>query len=313
MKSLPSAQILQSVLLAEPFIYSMGLLIGEGTKNVSVYSNLFASNYDRNPAVQENTNVELINNVVYNWGIHPFSLYGGRVNAINNIFKNTAGSSDWVALSGIHCEGQIEKIYESGNTGPGGNDWDTTVCTGNLESTVKSTSPVFTGSVLNIVPTDQTSDFVLANSGAIRDEVDLRIVDYVKKGLKPGTGWRINSQNEVGGWPTYPLGVYPVDNDNDSIPDSWEQQHGGNLQPLGVSPAGYTWIEEYVNSIFSQPSNVYNDADLEPDGDVDYVDFNILFSNFNSRGLTGWIRSDIIKDGVINIFDFNKLITSYGL
>jgi len=53
-------------------------------------------------------------------------------------------------------------------------------------------------------------------------------------------------------------------------------------------------------------------ADLEPDGDVDLSDFLIIVSNFSQRGAIGWIRSDIIKNGVVDVFDFNKLITEFG-
>lgn len=57
---------------------------------------------------------------------------------------------------------------------------------------------------------------------------------------------------------------------------------------------------------------VYNEADMEPDGDVDGSDYNTLVSNFNLTGILGWIRSDIIKNGIVDIFDFNRLITNFG-
>lgn len=60
-------------------------------------------------------------------------------------------------------------------------------------------------------------------------------------------------------------------------------------------------------------NQVFNNADQEPDGDVDYIDFNSFVSNFGLSGIVGWIRSDIIKDGTVNIFDFNKLISNFGL
>ncbi len=58
---------------------------------------------------------------------------------------------------------------------------------------------------------------------------------------------------------------------------------------------------------------VPNIADQEPDGDVDGDDFNTLVSNFGLSGIIGWIRSDILKNGIVDIFDFNKLISNFGL
>jgi hypothetical protein len=57
----------------------------------------------------------------------------------------------------------------------------------------------------------------------------------------------------------------------------------------------------------------YNIADLEPDGDVDGNDYLTLVSKFGLTGILGWIRSDILKNGVVDIFDFNRLISNFGI
>ena len=86
----------------------------------------------------------------------------------------------------------------------------------------------------------------------VRDEVDQRIVDEVRN----GNGEIIDSQDQVGGWSTYRGGVYPEDNDNDGIPNEWEIAHGINPDFAGdassnnfLAPSGYTWVEEYINSM----------------------------------------------------------------
>ena len=48
--------------------HSMGVLIGDGVKRVSLHGNLLANNYDRNPRLKPGAQVEFINNVVYGWG-----------------------------------------------------------------------------------------------------------------------------------------------------------------------------------------------------------------------------------------------------
>jgi pectate lyase len=63
----------------------------------------------------------------------------------------------------------------------------------------------------------------------------------------------INSQTEVGGWPELKSAEAPSDSDDDGIADSFETEHG--LDPHNESDAtkaaasGYSWIEEYINSL----------------------------------------------------------------
>jgi len=90
----------------------------------------------------------------------------------------------------------------------------------------------------------------------VRDMVDQRILDDIKN----GTGHMIDSQNQVGAWPAYRNGAYPQDTDNDGIPDEWELAHGLNPDFAGdansnthLAPSGYSWIEEYINSLIPLP------------------------------------------------------------
>ena len=49
-----------------------------------------------------------------------------------------------------------------------------------------------------------------------------------------------------------------------------------------------------------------------PDGHVDSYDVNALVSNFGKTGSTGFILSDINRDGKVNIFDYSIVVGSYG-
>jgi hypothetical protein len=79
--------------------------------------------------------------------------------------------------------------------------------------------------------------------------VDTRLVNDVRT----RTGSLINSQTQVGGWPELKSAISPEDTDQDGIPDSFEIAHG--LKPkdpkdaANRAPSGYTWIEEYINSL----------------------------------------------------------------
>jgi len=298
------------------------MLIESPQGKISVHHNLFASNYDRNPSVQSG-NVEISNNIVYDWGIHPTNISGGKANVMGNKYLKSSASSVWVgpSVTGIHCEGTPQNIYVSGNVGPGGNDLDTVACTGSLKSQVFSTSQLsFAGSGLVSSSPDEAYTDVLAEAGSNkRDSVDERALSHVA-GSSSNSSWIIDSQSEVGGWPNYNYGTSLLDSDNDGVPDGWELSHGLNpdnsTDAGSTSQSGYTWIEEYINSYFGEtvvvPTPNYNIADINQDGAVDISDFNEVVSNFNLNGLFGWIRSDIIKNGLIDIFDFNRVLSNYG-
>lgn len=108
-------------------------------------------------------------------------------------------------------------------------------------------------------------DSVLANAGCsfpVRDSADLRVINEVKTGDAPfgatyagGNKGIIDSQNDVGGWPTLVSLPAPLDTDHDGMPDSWETSHGLNPSDSSdarqVGPDGYTMIEEYINGLIS--------------------------------------------------------------
>ena len=113
-------------------------------------------------------------------------------------------------------------------------------------------APVFTQSDVTVTSAQEAYDQVTARAGAItpvRDSVDARVIGHIQS----RTGSIIDSQNDVGGWPSYRDGAAPPDTDHDGIPDGWENAHG--LDPTnkddgnGMSGSGYTWVEEYVNSL----------------------------------------------------------------
>ena len=93
----------------------------------------------------------------------------------------------------------------------------------------------------------------MANAGAtlpLRDAVDRKVVSDVKE----KKGRIINSKDKLYEWPRYKAGIPFRDDDNDGMPDHWEDQFGldkndGNDYLLDNDGDGYTTIEEYINSI----------------------------------------------------------------
>ena len=99
---------------------------------------------------------------------------------------------------------------------------------------------------------EEAYETVLAKAGCSlhRDAVDTRVINDVKN----GTGSLINTQTQVGGWPTLNAETAPADTDYDGIPDAWETEFG--LNPNDALDArkitlvsGYTNLEVYMRHL----------------------------------------------------------------
>ncbi len=98
----------------------------------------------------------------------------------------------------------------------------------------------------------QLRSHIFSNAGArwpSRDNTDERIINDVKNEVAR----YIDSQDEVGGYDSYPKGQAPLDSDGDGMPDSFEKSHGMNPNSNDASDDhngnGYTNIEEYINAL----------------------------------------------------------------
>jgi hypothetical protein len=227
--------------------------------------------------------------VIYNWGFN--SIYGGEeghYNIVNNYFKpgpatqkskrnrildltqefynkninpDTLGAG-WFYISGNVMEGN-ESVTQ--------NNWKYGVEGSNVDEASKSKSmlpePV---QYMPVATTDAVTAFrqVVRYAGASlsRDAVDLRIVDETLIGqeqfgqsYEEGGNGIIDSQNDVGGWPSLKTKKPLPDSDNDGMPDKWEKDK--NLDPFDPSDnrkytldENYTNIEVYIHSLIEQKS-----------------------------------------------------------
>lgn len=262
-----------------------------GGTNASYHHNLIAHHDSRNPRIAEGSVkgkeydmtkqtelTDLRNNVIYNWGGN--SAYGGQAGAPANIINcyYKYGPS-----TGSH-KSRIFEISSSGNNVT--YDWSTdlyvdgnyvhgssAVTADNSKGVDKDSAAknyyVWTKNSIesnadakavhfryqNDFPVttetaEQAYESVLNKAGAniVRDSVDTRVIDNVRN----NTGKLINSQDDVGGYPTL-NGTKSKDTDNDGIPNEWEDKNGldktDNSDALNISSNGYLNIENYANAL----------------------------------------------------------------
>jgi pectate lyase len=243
--------------------HSAGLLIGDSSYHVSIHHNLFAHNDFRNPLISQGGTHDIVNNIIYNWGVLPAEICDYDSNTFLNFIGNyfIAGSSTNSGPFEILFPEGNPRIYVEGNLGPHRPDpnmdewaivgfrWgEEGVAPEKYRSHTKFETPPIT-----VSSAAEARDIVLAEAGATspqRDAVDKRVVNDVKN----GTGSIIDSPDDVGGYPELTSGTLPVDTDHDGMPDDWELNSG--LDPKDASDGnsdldrdGYTNIEEYLHSL----------------------------------------------------------------
>ncbi len=266
-----------------------------GGKNASFHHNLLAYHNSRNPRFNgykrsglDYTNplsdeiLDFRNNVIYGWGDN--SSYGGesgKYNIVNNYFKYGPGTSSGVRykITQIDIDADPTKAppgygtyfingnYVWGSAANTANNWTTSAVTYGSSAinrtTCKATVP-FAFAPVGTHTSEMAFEKVLAYAGcsAKRDTIDRRIANDARTGTSLYKGsitnryGIIDTQNDVGGWPTltFDPATVPTDTDGDGMPDSWENAHG--LNPSSATDAitktidgSYTNIEVYINEL----------------------------------------------------------------
>lgn len=265
-----------------------------GGTNATFHHNLLAHHDSRNPRFcgarynnsPENEKVDMINNVIYNWGSNSgYAGEGGYYNIIGNYYKPgpatlaKKGQSEYRIFSpnsdegaNAQAKGVWGKFFVSGNIMSGNEEVTGNNRIGfhvnNREGESMTADSLLSEHVFPFITMEPQAAAeayreVLLKSGAsmARDSIDMRIVGEVERGSFTYTGSRgsrnglIDSQQDVGGWPLYKTDVseIPVDSDHDGIPDHWEDAHGLNSKDasdaLQIKSCGVTNLEVYLYSL----------------------------------------------------------------
>jgi hypothetical protein len=245
--------------------HSAGLLIGDSSYNVSVHHCLLAHNDFRNPLIIKGGTHDIVNNVVYNWGVLSAEVVdydsNSFLNFVGNFFEPGPSTKTGPYEILIGTERGTPKIYVKDNIGPhrtdpSVEDWNVVKYGWDSEQVTPETyqsSDRFTVPPVTTFEANEVFEKILASAGAIlpvRDSVDQRIITDVKN----KTGRIIDSPADMGGYPHLACGTPPMDSDHDGMSDDWERDKElDSNDPSDASEDrdgdGYTNIEEYLHSL----------------------------------------------------------------
>ena len=259
--------------------------ISDEPTDVTLHHNYIAHFRDRLPYVVYSGQVNMVNNVVYNWNgrlamqiqdVNGYTTPKG--NFIGNYTKPgplTTGMTCGVNIAGTYygqeniygypgAEDARNQFYTSGNTGCAGDKvyfgWSG-IYVGFLDEynndyisdIPHSIGPTVIANTMDL----SYATTVLANAGAtnpVRDSVDTGFVaDFTEV-----DGSTLADNHYPSNYPTFSTPDPPTDSDGDGMADSWETSEFGGTTQLAngdYDSDGYTNIEEYVFGLYldSQP------------------------------------------------------------
>jgi autotransporter-associated beta strand protein len=266
--------------------HGYGSLLRYGAGGVTYHHNLYAHNKSRNPRLGDSIHLDFVNNVIYNWGDtcgyngndagdnpNGFTNYLNYVNNYLIVGTNTTQNPPQAFKSDSTINPASAQIYQSGNlidTNKNGvldgfdKGWSS--FTGNF--TTNATRFAFPQVSTDSATTAYARVLSAVGASVARDAVDARIVSNVIQ----NTGGIINSQNEVGGWPTVNSLPAPTDTDQDGMPDFWEVALGLSTNNAAdrnnLTSDGYTRLEQYLNWLAGPHARVQTNSivyvDLRP-------------------------------------------------
>lgn len=227
--------------------HSMGVLIGDGVKRISLHGNLIANNQDRNPRLKPGAHLEFINNVVYGWGgssswnqanlsdvektkVPSFLAFMG------NLYRPGGWSPKGKTIYATPAASR-SRVYALANYGPSrtkptDSEWK---IAGLSQSPYRSLTPPFVLSGILPMSPEETFESVLTRAGsrpAEANSVDLRIISEVtlkQGGLKDCVS---GCSRSAGGYPAMDSTRRPL-----SPPANPNGDSNGN---------GYTNLEDWL-------------------------------------------------------------------
>ena len=165
--------------------HKYGLFIGDGTEGLTVVGNVFANLQARAPFVREHTKrVEFLNNVIYNGRENQSSSMSSSIHFVGNVYRK-GPISKTSSIRPIHLSDRRFRAYLDDNT-TSNDPASARLFHGSGQAL---TSPIFQSSGVDVLPSAQVLDHVLATSGPRRRGVapSARFVARILKDVQTAT------------------------------------------------------------------------------------------------------------------------------
>jgi autotransporter-associated beta strand protein len=252
---------------------------GQSDTGMTYAYNVFANDHNRNPDVENVGSAQFINNIDYNVqaGYTSGNTGGTREEDVVNNYFITGPSTTSNSDAAFYQVDSSDEMYASGNmedsnkngvldgsaVSPSG---DTPESSAWFAST--GTMPTFSAAGAF------TYDTSFAGDSLSRDSLDSLDISQVNSlgtvgGTTANSDFLYTSPNQSGlansGYGTITGGTAPTSSANDGIPDTWATTHGVAAWAAAhsttttnaafadvVDPIGYTYIEDYANSLANQ-------------------------------------------------------------
>jgi pectate lyase len=219
-------------------------------RRITLHHNLLTTADHRMPQVMGGEAIDIVNNVIYNWGTSAAHGNPRSLNLINNMFIKGPMTKSLLAWeTRTNPENPTlwpASIYEQGNVAEG-----FSTIRGNPQ-TVYAATRFGSYSLRSEQAARDAYSFVVQNAGAnrpVRDSADQRIVNNLTQ-----RGGKFLNASDLA-WPNLAAAPTPADADGDGMPDSWEQAQFGTVSrgtaastSSDLDGDGYTDVEEYLNN-----------------------------------------------------------------
>ncbi len=268
----------------------------------SYHHNLLAHNEGRNWSIGDEidgsgtyaSQMDIFNNVVYNWGGRTTDGTAHNLNFVNNYYKPGPASTKFVALTAqLSGFNGTQEFYFAGNVMPGyfdlSNQTAGRTSTGTVGYNIWAVAPFFPSYAV-IDEVTNAYKRVLSDVGCNQpriDDHDTRVIretiagTYTYTGSVSGKPGLPDTTDDVGGWEDYGNEVRPAgwDTDNDGMPNWWEQIKGlnPNVADHNGDPDGdeYVNLEDYLNWLALPHFDCTNGTPI----DIDLTQFTSGFTN----------------------------------
>ncbi|QIF03655.1 pectate lyase [Roseimicrobium sp. ORNL1] len=271
----------QHCLIAEALTeHSYGSIIGSHRGAISYLYNLYACNRARNPrpggyqttpghADDPGPQIDFRHNVIFNWDSGPGYTGAGYADQPERIAMNYVGNylkpgldtaATYRDRAFVIYKGATAELYLDGNVSGDGTvsrpatpQSDLLIpspgCTLIHRETPLPLEPLTEKENLKAIDAYKRALEIVGASKPARDAADTRIVN----GVRDGTGRRKMTIPDDA-WPTLNNQDALPDQDNDGLPDAWEQSQGLNSNDPSdankpSTPNGYTHLEVWMNAL----------------------------------------------------------------